>query len=296
VPMVSRTSVPASVAQGAPLAPARVASAPRSSLAPMSVRPSTTVQIITPIGAPVPATVTQAVDLRPITVVTPDAKAAPAGLSRITAPMPVTASRKPVAVASVPAVSKPVPPKVASVVRPAITVAPLTQAALAEYRGLTVPASRMLAMLPSSEAGKLAADGKITPPGKLTAAVPVAVSKVRDIEIVCGGEVLSLRTARETRKGISLAPLREIFEKTDGVLYWFPTEKKVQAVNKGVDMRLTIGNPQVSVNGEQETLQIAPYIKQGRTMVPLQFIADVLDVKIAFDSGTGQILISSNQF
>ncbi|MGE5531931.1 MAG: copper amine oxidase N-terminal domain-containing protein, partial [Bacteroidota bacterium] len=180
--------------------------------------------------------------------------------------------------------------------RPAITVAPLTQAVLAEYRGLAVPASRMLAMLPNSESGKLAADGRITAPGTQAAAVPIAVAKVRDIKIVFDGEVLSLRTAPETRKGISLAPLREIFEKTDGVLYWFPTERKVQAVNKNVNMKLTIGDPKVTVNGDTETLQVAPYLKQGRTMVPLQFIADVLDVKIAFDNGTGQILISSNQF
>jgi len=124
----------------------------------------------------------------------------------------------------------------------------------------------------------------------------VAVQVVRDIKIVFDGEVLSLRTAPETRLGISLAPLREIFEKTDGVLYWFPTERKVQAVNKGVDLRLRIGDPKITVNGQSETLQIAPYLKQGRTMVPLQFIADVLDVKIAFDNSTGQILISSNQF
>jgi hypothetical protein len=194
-------------------------------------------------------------------------------------------------------VAKPAQPtKVAGVSRPAITVAPLTQAVLAEYRGLAVPASRMLAMLPGSESGKLAADGRITAPGTQTAAVPIAVAKVRDIKIVFDGEILSLRTAPETRKGISLAPLREIFEKTDGVLYWFPTERKVQAVNKNVNMKLTIGDPKVTVNGEAETLQVAPYLKQGRTMVPLQFIADVLDVKIAFDNGTGQILISSNQF
>ncbi|MBU0607943.1 MAG: copper amine oxidase N-terminal domain-containing protein [Armatimonadetes bacterium] len=42
-------------------------------------------------------------------------------------------------------------------------------------------------------------------------------------------------------------------------------------------------------------MQIAPYIKRGRTMVPLQFIADLLDVNIAVNSATGDIMISSNQ-
>jgi hypothetical protein len=291
VPMASRTSAPGGVTRSAAVLPAAVSSASRASLSPISVRRTATAQqVVTPIGAPVPAAVTKPIDLRPITAVAPDLKAAPGGLSRITTPAPVSIVAKPAARLAKPA------ERVAAVSRPAITVAPLTQAALAEYRGLAVPASRMLAMLPSSDAGKLAADGRITAPGSLSAAVPIAVAKVRDIKIVFDGEVLSLRTAPETRKGISLAPLREIFEKTDGVLYWFPTERKVQAVNKNVNMKLTIGDPKVTVNGEAETLQVAPYLKQGRTMVPLQFIADVLDVKIAFDNGTGQILISSNQF
>ena len=186
------------------------------------------------------------------------------------------------------------PTKVAVGVRP--TVSPLiTDAALAEYRGLPVPAYRMTARLPESGAARVAADGRTTTPEGTIAAIPVAIAKVRDIKIVFDGEVLSLRATPETRRGISLAPLREIFEQTDGVLYWFPVEKQVRAVNKGVDVNLKIGDPKVTVNGEQRVLQIAPYIKRGRTMVPLQFIADVLDVNIAVNSATGDIMISSNQ-
>lgn len=287
----SRISSPGAVSTVAAGTPTQSAGV-RSSLATMAAKPApSAMTVVTAVGPPVAATIAALpVEMQPVTNVVPDHKFAPAGLSRLTTPAPTKA------VASVkPTTSKPAT-QVAAVTRPALSPAVLTQAVLAEYRGLPVPASRMLAMLPSSEAGKLSADGKITAPGNLSAAVPVAVQVVRDIKIVFDGEVLSLRTAPETRLGISLAPLREIFEKTDGVLYWFPTERKVQAVNKGVDLRLKIGDPKITVNGQSETLQIAPYIKQGRTMVPLQFIADVLDVKIAFDNSTGQILISSNQF
>lgn len=185
------------------------------------------------------------------------------------------------------------PTKVASVTPPVSAVA--ITAALAEYRGLPIPASRMLARLPETQPGKLSADGRVTQPQGDIAAVPIAIRTVTDIKIVFDGEVLSLRATPDIKRGISLAPLREIFEQTDGVLYWFPVERQVHAVNKNVDMKLKIGNPEVTVNGEQRTLVIAPYIKRGRTMVPLQFIADVLDVNIAVDSATGQITISSNQ-
>lgn len=183
----------------------------------------------------------------------------------------------------------------AAISRPA-TLTSVTQAALAEYRGTPVPASRMLARLPEPDAAHQSTTGRITAPANASAAVPLAIVKVRDIKIVFDGEMLSLRTSPETRQGISLAPLREIFEQTDGVLYWLPVTREVRAVNKNVDMKLAIGDRKVDVNGTTRTLEVAPYIKQGRTMVPLQFIADVLDVNITFNNETGQILISSNQF
>jgi len=265
-------------------------------LAPLPVRPSRpAVTRVEPVGPAVAITASQPVAVQPATILTPEKTGPASGLWRITVPSTPPAPKTPVATKPVAPAPKPVAPaKVAAGVRP--TVSPLiTDAALAEYRGLPVPAYRMTARLPEGGAARVAADGRTTTPEGAIAAIPVAIAKVRDIKIVFDGEVLSLRATPETRRGISLAPLREIFEQTDGVLYWFPVEKQVRAVNKGVDVNLKIGDPKVTVNGEQRVLQIAPYIKRGRTMVPLQFIADVLDVSIAVNSATGDIMISSNQ-
>jgi hypothetical protein len=268
--------------------PAPVATGRQTGLAPLAVAPPRApVTRVEPVGPAVATTATAPPALQPLTTITPEKTGPTTGPARVTVPDVPVASR------TIPT-AKPAPTKVAVGVRP--PAAPLiTDAALAEYRGLPVPAYRMTARLPESGVGSVAADGRTTTPAGNVAAIPVAVAKVRDIKIVFDGEVLSLRATPETRRGISLAPLREIFEQTDGVLYWFPVEKQVRAVNKGVDMSLKIGDPKITVNGEDRVLQIAPYIKRGRTMVPLQFIADLLDVNIAVNSATGDIMISSNQ-
>ncbi len=158
----------------------------------------------------------------------------------------------------------------------------------------TTATEYQVVMIPRPE-GRVwpSAERTTTPPE--VPAIPAAVAAVRDIQVVFDGEMLELRAAPEANQGISIAPLREIFEHTDGVLYWFPVEKKVHAINDDVDLRLQIGNPQVRVNDQTQTLVLAPYIKQGRTMVPLQFLADTLDVTIQFNPTTGQIVISSNR-
>jgi len=134
------------------------------------------------------------------------------------------------------------------------------------------------------------------PRSLVDSSVPVAIANIRNIQIVFNGERLNLRSLPEIAKGVPVAALREIFEHTNGVLYWFPQEKKVRAVSDEVDMSLRIGDPRVQVNEETKTLELAPYLKRGRTMVPLQFIADTLKVTITFNPDSGQIVISSNEF
>jgi hypothetical protein len=123
-----------------------------------------------------------------------------------------------------------------------------------------------------------------------------AMARFRDVKIVFNGKLLSLRAAPCVLEGISISPLREVFEHTDGVLYWFHVEKRVRAVNSDTEIELQIGDPKVKVNGNEEGLVLAPFIKNGRTMVPLEFVARTLDVTVSFNSDTGELIISSNKF
>lgn len=152
-----------------------------------------------------------------------------------------------------------------------------------------------VAMLPrSSESTGVVANKVSSPP--TVPVTPTVIAAVKEIKVVFDGELLDLRSAPEVKQGISLAPLREIFEHTDGMLYWFHVEKKVHAVNDRVDLELQIGDPQVRINDRTETLVLAPYIKRGRTMVPLNFLAEALDVTIRFNPATGQLVVTSNDF
>lgn len=157
-------------------------------------------------------------------------------------------------------------------------------------------AAMRIAVLPErASRAAIPADGRMTRPGEPLIA-PVASMAFGDVAVLFNNETLNLLASPEMKEGISIAPLREIFEHSDGVLYWYPIEKRVRATRPGTDMQLQIGDPRVKVNDETRVLQIAPYIKQGRTMVPLQFLADTLDVTVTFNPDTGQICLTSNEF
>jgi LysM repeat protein len=95
--------------------------------------------------------------------------------------------------------------------------------------------------------------------------------------------------------GVPLAPFRQIFEHTGGWLYWYPRSQTVRAVNAEREIELKIGHPTAQVNNQTLPLEIAPFIDRGRTIVPLSFVRDALDVKIHYDPKTGNLLIESER-
>ena len=174
--------------------------------------------------------------------------------------------------------------------RPAIILAePLPQAEYASDPAGQPRQSRVAMLPPSRDEG---AKSKIGIPDLDVQ----QLARFRDVKIVLDGKLIPLRAAPEVVDGISLTPLREVFEGCDGTLYWFHQEKRVHAVNPKVDMELSIGSDTAKVNGEARGLALAPYIKNGRTMVPLDFVATTLDVTVSFNSDTGELIISRNDF
>jgi hypothetical protein len=164
--------------------------------------------------------------------------------------------------------------------------------------------AHMMAMLPQglTTLDELAArQGRPQPQAESRAEVTeptegMATVDLGDISVVYDEEQLVLRTPALVRRGITIAPLREIFERTDGVLYWYPVEKRVRAVGPRATVGLKIGDKTAQVNGEPKLLQLEPFIKRGRTMVPAAFLAEALDVVIKFDPESKRILITSTDY
>lgn len=95
--------------------------------------------------------------------------------------------------------------------------------------------------------------------------------------------------------GVPLAPFRQIFEHTGGWLFWYPQSRTVRAVNAEREIELRIGSPSARVNNQTLPMEVAPFIDRGRTIVPLSFVRDAMDVKIHYDPKTGNLLIESER-
>lgn len=108
-------------------------------------------------------------------------------------------------------------------------------------------------------------------------------------ESLLKGQVIELETAPEIRDGVCLVPLREIVEYGQGQVAQSPADNSLRVVRGDTEVRLQIGDPAARVNDEERTLEMAPYATGGRTMVPLEFIAEALDMDVSFDAESGRL-------
>ena len=99
---------------------------------------------------------------------------------------------------------------------------------------------------------------------------------------------------RPFQKGtVSFAPFRHIIEHKGGTVMWYPETRQVKALTDSRQIELTIGKRRALVNQDELLMELAPFIKQGRTVVPLSFVRDALDTIVEYDAESGRIYIVS---
>jgi hypothetical protein len=123
----------------------------------------------------------------------------------------------------------------------------------------------------------------------------IIVPRAGTFDVAFDGNQIAFDVPPRVEGGIKLAPFRQIFEHSGGRLYWFNSVKTVRAVNSSREIELKIGNPNALVNNQTMTMERKPFIETGRTIVPLTFIRDALNVNISYDEKSGRLLIESNK-
>jgi len=73
---------------------------------------------------------------------------------------------------------------------------------------------------------------------------------------------------------------------------WDEGSQKVTLTKGDNVVELTIGSTTITVNGEAQTMDVAPEITNGRTMLPARYVAEGLGYVVGWDPGTRTVLIS----
>lgn len=113
-----------------------------------------------------------------------------------------------------------------------------------------------------------------------------ALPTTDEISILFNGNPVNMDVFPEIANDRTMVPVRAISEAFDYTVTFLNDDHTVELSKDGITVQLTIGETEMSVIDEEgvaqsKVLDVAPYVRDGRTFVPLRFFSEEfsLDVK-----------------
>lgn len=102
-------------------------------------------------------------------------------------------------------------------------------------------------------------------------------------------------TAPVIQEGRTLVPIRAIIEAFGGTVGWEEETKTVLLSCENDTIRLTIQSNIAYINDTAHTLDVAPQIISGRTMLPIRFVAEGFSLDVAWNADFSCIAIAKGK-
>ena len=131
--------------------------------------------------------------------------------------------------------------------------------------------------------------------GALLTTLSAANFASADIAVQLDGQPLATSTAPVQMNGRTLVPLRDIFEALGATVNWNAAAQTILATRGTTQIGLAINNRTASVNGAPVTLDQAATLVNGRTFVPLRFVAEATGAKVDWNGALQTVSIRTPQ-
>ncbi|QKS73155.1 hypothetical protein FLK61_24885 [Paenalkalicoccus suaedae] len=122
--------------------------------------------------------------------------------------------------------------------------------------------------------------------------LPQAVSANDAPTVAVNEQQISFTSDPFLQSDRTMVEFRPIFEALGMSVNWDAASKSIVASNQDVTINLQIGSTEASANGEARTIDVAPSIVDGRTVVPLRFVSEAAGADVNWQPG-GEIQITA---
>ncbi|MFE8696457.1 stalk domain-containing protein [Cytobacillus sp. FJAT-53684] len=86
--------------------------------------------------------------------------------------------------------------------------------------------------------------------------------------------------------GSTMIPVRGVFQSMGAQVDWDQSTKKITIKKSEFQTELQVNSKQATVNGNMQTLDVAPFIQNGVTFLPLRFIAESIGAEVKWNQST----------
>ncbi|MFN2461031.1 MAG: copper amine oxidase N-terminal domain-containing protein [Candidatus Velthaea sp.] len=118
-----------------------------------------------------------------------------------------------------------------------------------------------------------------------------ASAVAQSVGVTLNGSPVTLNPPPQTRAGRVFVPLRGIFEKLGATVVY--ANGVINAQGNGRAISLKIGSTQATVDGQSQTVDVAPFIIGASTYVPLRFVSQALGATVNYDGANHVVAIAT---
>lgn len=122
----------------------------------------------------------------------------------------------------------------------------------------------------------------------------IIVNADPNVKLQINQSTLSFKTQPVLVKGELMVPMREFFEALGTQVTWYPDGKVIAAYKNNMYIKLSVDSKVAYRNGKKVGLPIAPYVENGRTLVPARFIAETFDLTLKKISSSSYQFITNS--
>lgn len=127
----------------------------------------------------------------------------------------------------------------------------------------------------------------------LTVWAPSQARAEQEVKVLFNGEPVLFEVPPLIRDGRTFVPVRFVLERIEAGVSWDGDKRQVRIELGPKVVLLTIDSPVVSIDGMTREIDVAPLLYQGRTMVPLRFIAEAFGFTVGWDPEIWTVLLIS---
>jgi hypothetical protein len=89
----------------------------------------------------------------------------------------------------------------------------------------------------------------------------------------------------------TMVPIRAIVEAMGGTVGWNEAERKIDLAYGGHSVTMRLDSKDITADGAPKSMDVAPTVKNGRTLLPIRFAAENLSCEIEWIGSTREIVI-----
>jgi len=109
------------------------------------------------------------------------------------------------------------------------------------------------------------------------------------------GSQLHMDIAPEVRNERTMVPIRAVAEALGADVKWMQDTQQIVMTRAGVTVTMTLNSTIATIDDKTIEMDVAPYANNGRTLIPVRYMAEFFGQKVDWDGRMRQVLITEDK-